>query len=109
MSRRIELHIDELILHGVAPNDAGQVGQAVEQELTRLLSLHGLPSSLSAARELEMLDGGRFAMTVHARPSSIGNQVAGSVFKGMVKSKEPVRQVSPDGPSTKSGGPSIKS
>lgn len=112
MSRRIELHIDELVLHGVPLNDAGQIGLAVERELTRLLSLHGLPSSLSVEREVEVVDGGRFAMALHSRPPAIGNQVAGAVFKGMGRAKDPVRPVNAEGSSggggAMSGGPALK-
>jgi len=81
--QRIELHIDELVLHGVAPGDAHQIGLAIERELGRLLSMHGLPSSLSTERSMDAMDGGRFTMTAHARPVSIGQSIAGSVFKGM--------------------------
>jgi hypothetical protein len=89
MSQRIELHIDELVLHGVSPNDADQVGLAIERELTRLLNLHGLPPSLSVDRKLEVMDGGRFATTAHPRPSSMGNNIAGAVFKGMGQAPGP--------------------
>ena len=34
---RIELHIEELVLHGFAPGDRRPLGEAVERELTRLL------------------------------------------------------------------------
>jgi hypothetical protein len=105
MNGRIELHIDELVLHGVPQNDAGQIGLAVERELTRLLSLHGLPPSLSVEREVEVVDGGRFAVTLHSRPPAIGNQVAGAVFKGMGRAKDPVRSGNAEGGAV--GGPTM--
>jgi hypothetical protein len=33
----INLHIEELVLHGFAPGDRHRISEAVEQELTRLI------------------------------------------------------------------------
>ena len=39
----VEVHIDELVLHGFAPGDRRGIGDAVERELARLLAARGLP------------------------------------------------------------------
>ena len=44
--KRIELHIEELVLHGFAPADRYRIGDTVQRELTRLLAEQGMPASL---------------------------------------------------------------
>ncbi len=39
----IELHIEELVLHGFSPNDRHAIGEAVQRELT--------PTAMSSARQ----------------------------------------------------------
>ena len=43
----IELHIEELVLHGFAPKDRYTIGEAVQRELSRLFAEQGVHSSLS--------------------------------------------------------------
>jgi len=87
MNNNIELHIEELILHGIAPGDTFRIGQAVQAELTRLLQMHGLPESLSAEAEFGDLSVGQFNVAENARPNAVGNQIAGSVFKGLQRTQ----------------------
>jgi hypothetical protein len=58
MPRSIELHIEELVLRGFAPGDRYWIGEAVEQELTRLLADRGVPESLARGGEIASVDGG---------------------------------------------------
>ena len=37
----IELHIEELVLHGFSPRDRDAIGEAVQRELTRLFVEQG--------------------------------------------------------------------
>ena len=41
-ARSIELHIEELLLHSFSPGDQYHIGEAVEQELSRLLADRGV-------------------------------------------------------------------
>jgi len=50
--KNIELHIEELVLHGLSPGDRYRIGEAVEQELTRLLADQGVPESLERGGEI---------------------------------------------------------
>ncbi|NTX07787.1 hypothetical protein HUA74_42535 [Myxococcus sp. CA051A] len=84
--RRIRLHIDELVLHGIAPAHREQVGEAVRQELTRLLATEGLPQGL-AGGEVARLDAGAVHVTPHAAPQSLGAQVARAVYSGLGQGK----------------------
>lgn len=77
--KKIELHIDELILDDSLQGDKYSIGQAVEQELSRLLAEHGVPQSLAGRGNIDHIDGG----TIET-PSS-GAQVARAVFRGLSK------------------------
>lgn len=79
----IELHIEELVLDGFAPASREQIGAAVQQELARLLTEHGLPSALSTGREIDRLSAGAIHITSQSKPETTGNQVARSVFGGL--------------------------
>ncbi|MEJ2009120.1 MAG: hypothetical protein P8Z30_13360 [Acidobacteriota bacterium] len=43
--RRVEVHIEELVLHGFAPGDRHRIAVAVKQELSRLILAEGVPAS----------------------------------------------------------------
>lgn len=78
----VELHIEELVLHGFAPGDRHHIGEAVQQELTRLFTL-GVPPSLAQGGEIGRLDGGEFGMTADMQRGAIGTQIAQSIYRGL--------------------------
>lgn len=79
----IELHIEELVLHGFASADRDRIGGAVQQELTRLLAEHGISSTLTSVNGLEQLGGATFPLAVGAKPEAVGSQVAEAIFEGL--------------------------
>ena len=79
----VELHIEDLVLHGFAPGDRYRIGEAVERELAWLFAAQGVPSSLLATMEVASLDGGAFQMAPGARADAIGAQVAQAVYGGV--------------------------
>ena len=79
----IELHIEELVLHGFARKDQGRIQWAVEQELTRLLTEQGVPPSLSQTNEIQRLNGGSFNVRAEMGVEAIGSQVAQAIYGGM--------------------------
>ncbi len=83
MKRNIELHIEELILHGFAPGDRYRIGEAVELELARLFTEHGAPPSLVHGGEIDKLDGGAFDMAQGSKAEVIGAEVARAVYGGL--------------------------
>ena len=83
MVRRIELNIEELVLHGFSPGDRYQIGEAVEQELTRLLADRGVPQSLERSGEIANMDGGAFEVATGSRAQVVGVQVAKAVYGGL--------------------------
>jgi hypothetical protein len=84
---RIELHIEELVLHGFARGDRYGIADAIERELSRLLAVqftgHAVPPALAHNIEHARLDAG----TVHLAPNSgadaVGVQLAQAVHGGM--------------------------
>ena len=81
--KNIELNIEELVLHGFAPGDRYSIGEAVEQELTRLLADQGVPQSLERGREIGHVDGGAFEVAPDSRGQVVGAQVAKAVCGGL--------------------------
>ena len=82
----VELHIDELVLHGFASGDRYAIAAAVEHELSRLLATQfaeGLPSSFAQSSEHERLDAGAFNVAPGANSNSVGNQIAQTVHRGL--------------------------
>ena len=79
----IELHIEELVLHGLALGDRYRIADAVQHELTRLFAAQGAPPSLAHDREHARLDAGAFKVPTEAQSEAIGVQVAHAVYGGL--------------------------
>ena len=79
----LEIHIDQLVLHGFAPGDRHHIRDAVQRELARVLTERGLPAALAHAAELNRLDAGSFVVSADGGPDAIGAQVAQAVYGGM--------------------------
>jgi hypothetical protein len=78
----IELHIEELVLHGFPSGDRHRIGEAMQKELTRLLTEEQTPPFAQSA-EIDRLNAGTFKTTGTARPEATGAQVARAVFGGL--------------------------
>jgi hypothetical protein len=78
---RIELHIEELVLHGFPMTQRLAIGDAVERELQRLLSKHGLPVSAEKSMNVEHLYGGVLRIAKNDRPQVIGTQLAQTLHR----------------------------
>jgi len=79
----IQLHIEELVLHGFAPGDRYRIAEAVERELQRLLAEQGAPALFGAAVDLARIDAGAFNLKTSANSEMIGAQIAQAVYGGM--------------------------
>ncbi|MGH6831562.1 MAG: hypothetical protein ACRECM_00850 [Methyloceanibacter sp.] len=78
----IELHMEELVLHGFAPGDRYSIGEAVERELHRLFAEQDEPLRLAQRSEIARLDGGAFEVARGARAEAIGAQIAQAIYGG---------------------------
>jgi hypothetical protein len=78
----IELHIEQLVLHGFAPGDRYTFSNALEDELARMFAQQGVPRSLFGPAELEQISGRDFRIARGATPRRIGTQAAQAVYRG---------------------------
>ena len=76
----VELHVEELVLHGFARRDRQAIGEALRGELARLIAERGLPAGLSAADGAASLDGGAFRASPGQRPAEVGAAVANAIY-----------------------------
>ena len=83
--QRVELEIEELVLHGFAPGDRHRIAGAIERELARLLGEEGVPAALSRAGSIEQLDGGTFEAKPRAKPESTGARIARAIYGGLTE------------------------
>jgi len=81
-NRAIALHINELVLHGFPLQGRHAVGDAVQAELTRMLSRTGLPDFVANVGQTDALDGGSFHVTPQAKPNAVGGLIAKAVYGG---------------------------
>jgi hypothetical protein len=79
---KVDLHIEELIMHGFAPEDRYRIGDAVEKELANLLAERGMPP-LENGLEIAGLNVGDILIAKGAKPQAIGAQVARAVYGGL--------------------------
>ncbi len=81
----IDLHIDNLILEGVAPGDRERVAASVRANLTRLLSERGLPGGATGAGEpavVDCVDAGVVRVR-DAGPAAVATAVARTIYGGL--------------------------
>jgi len=79
----IEVHIEELVLHGFAPGDRHRIGEAVQHELKGLLDLHGVPPALAKNRNIDSLDCGSFKLKPSPSGKTTGHQIARALHRGL--------------------------
>jgi hypothetical protein len=80
---RVDLRIEELVLHGFGPGDRYRIAEAMERELVRLLAEHGVPPSLSTGGDVARIDGGEFDVSPGMQPATVGSRVAHALFRGL--------------------------
>jgi hypothetical protein len=76
----VELHIEELALHGFAPGDHRAIAAGMQMELERLLAERGLPEALTSGADLPSIGGDSLDLAPGGRPQGVGAQIARSVF-----------------------------
>ena len=79
----IEVHIEELILHGFEPANRWRIGDALGQELRGLLAANGVPSSWLSSPE--QIEAGSISSASLTRPAQAGAQIAGAAYRGGLK------------------------
>jgi len=85
----IELHIEELVLHGFSHGDRDAIGEAIQGELARLFAEQGAHPTLHHSRDVEKVDGGSFTVRAGAKAATIGTQVGQMVYNSLQQEQKP--------------------
>jgi hypothetical protein len=82
-AREIEVHIEELILHGFDRRSRWQIADVLENELHGLLAREGLPAAWRSSQE--QLDAGSTRALSLTNPHVTGKQIATAIHHGGAK------------------------
>lgn len=82
-SGSFRLHIEEMVLHGFGVVDRHRIGDAVQQELSRLLTEPGATGTLTRSAYRPMIDAGSVQVEPGLTPEAIGIKIAQSLHKGI--------------------------
>jgi hypothetical protein len=77
---RVEVHIEELRLHGFSPCDRRGISESFARQLADLLAERGVPSPLAQVGTTERHDAGVFVITPGSRAEAIGAEIARTIL-----------------------------
>ena len=77
----LRLRIDELVLHGFAPQDRNRIRDALELELGRLLRERGVPDRLTDGASRPSLDAGQITLAPGLGGPAIGERIALALYE----------------------------
>lgn len=80
---RVELHIEELVLHGFPSGDRFSISDAAQQELERLLVEQAPQGITHGPLNVNRVNAGSFNVKADARGSTIGTKVAQAIHRGL--------------------------
>jgi len=80
MTQNIELHIEELVLHGFRPGDRHRIGEALQLELEKLFLEQGVPELMSLDGEYTRTNAGSVQIRVGSNAEIVGREIAGSLY-----------------------------
>jgi hypothetical protein len=80
---KIHLHIERLVLEGVAVDQPRILGKALERELTTRLREGGLSPDLRSGGAVPHVRGGAIKLGQGSHPAGLGTQIAGAVYRGI--------------------------
>lgn len=84
----IRVTIGELVLNGFPAAQRRQIGDAVQAELTRLISERGLPAGSGELSNNDRLDGGAFRVPgLNASATLVGRRIAAAVYHSLAGSE----------------------
>jgi len=78
--REIDVHIEELVLHGFEPANRWRIGDALQEELRGLLSAKGIPSLWLSSPE--RIDAGKISCASLTKNAQAGAEIAGAAYRG---------------------------
>ena len=81
----LNLHIQDLVLHGFGSIDRHRIGTAIEHELVRLLHGQDVLRSLASPTAVDLLDAGVIKTESGAAPEPIGIQLARAIHETLTR------------------------
>jgi len=81
----MRIHIERLVLDGLPlqPGQGALVQEALEAELSRLLTADGLDQSLRVTGLISQVSGGGISLTSPSDPAYVGRKIAEAVYGGI--------------------------
>ena len=79
--RSVELHINELVLHGFAPAERRPIAASIERELRTLLTNEDF--AIATSLTVERIEGGSFQLEINRRHESAGTNIARAIYRGL--------------------------
>jgi hypothetical protein len=89
----IDLHIEELVLHGLPPADRHRIGDAVQRELLRLFTAQVGMSPPAKDISVGHVQAPPLIVTPGSRAEEIGVQVARAIHASLMRSMEPAQAI----------------
>jgi len=78
--REIEVHIEELMLHGFEPANRWRIADALQQELRGLLATKGVPVLWLSSPE--RIEAGTISSVSLTKPARLGAEIADATYRG---------------------------
>jgi 2-hydroxychromene-2-carboxylate isomerase len=79
----IEFHIEELLLRDVPYEQRNRIATAVETELTRLVTEHGLPPEFATGGMIPHMSLEHIMIAAQTKPGIIGTQIAQQIYQAL--------------------------
>ena len=84
MGMKLEIHIEELVLHGFAGVDRYAIGEAVSAALARLISEQGSPVLFAESQHIATLRTPPVQMASgEPSPEGVGTQIAKTLYQSL--------------------------
>lgn len=80
---KIRVHIERLVLEGVAVEQPRILRKALEQELTGRLMEGSLSREFRGGGAVPHVHGGAIELGQGSHPAKLGTQIAGAVYRGI--------------------------
>jgi hypothetical protein len=81
----VQLHIDRLVLDGLAVSaaDRPRLQAAIEHELARLITANGISPALAAGGAMPSIAVPQITLAPNAKPAQLGASIAGALYGGV--------------------------
>lgn len=81
--RKIDLHIEELILHGFPVGERRRIGDTMEMELARLMTKAGRLGRPEQDVVIPTMEGAAINLIARQKRNAIGQQIAQSIYSAI--------------------------